>query len=772
MSQLVRIARGSLSSKLLASGRLGSGELFFDKASKTVYVGDGAESGVDGKQFILGGLNSIRYVGAVSALPAQPAYGDLYEASSAFTIANDGTGNVIEVKASDFIIYVYSDSDKESYNLGTSVKKWIKINNAGGSSAETVFDPTGTNFLSSSTDLQKALVDIDRHKLGYGGIFQSEAQCVPGFFYYVETNTTQYINTDSGEINVDPDAIAGVSNGRVYISKGNLLVCTSDTVENGSAITPIKKFQIVDLGSNANDITITSALTRRAGSDAFAEYNANDAVITNLQEILQRVFTTKADLDSSGKIYLDQLPSTIIGAMEYQGLWTTQNVPTAADKVDNGDTSSPNNDNTSLNKGDYWVYSGTTFYITSDGTPTTEGAAGAIRVNNGDWLIVQSFQAYPVSQATWNVLHNDATLKGIIADGVLHEGTPELTDDNRVIEVTSPIGGNTINIAAPKAMANEVITSEIGRIYKAKDEANNFDKSALIESGTSVTVEEKALALQRASGTNPGVAEVFTVENLITSPAVIVDGTSYNLGNAIPGYTFSVDGSGVFTYTADAFGAHTTTFSGGAIGTIINPGDAASLSSFTASTGISTVTVDGVTYEISAGLEGTPIPGFSYASNSYGSGTYTALAVGPHSVLAGTFSNVTEIATGAASTTLPGARASIVQNVAQTANITVTLPSKSGTLVVEEDLAKVSENVTENFIPVKEGDGFVNAPIQRTMSGATVTGIKVTGIVNVDNGTNNSSIIANTTANSINALPATNGTLLNENSDVDGGYFA
>ena len=774
MSQHVRIARGKIASKILTEQRLASGELFFDKEKKVVYLGDGAETGTDGKYFALGGLNTLRYAGEVNALPATPNYGDLYEAGAEFTVANDGTGASFRVRAGDFLVYVYRDADLEGYNLGTTSKKWLKINNAGGSALETIVDPTGTNLLATSTDVQKALVDLDRHKLGYGGTFVSAAACVPGLFYYVENNTTQYIDTDSGEITNDPDAVAGVSNGRVYISKGNLLVCTSDTVENGSAVTQIKKFAVVDLGANANDITITTALTRVAGSDAHADYNATDAVLSNLQEILQTIFSTKADLDKKGKIYLDQLPSTIIGAMEYQGTWTSVTaLPTATDKsASSGDLDQQNGgEDGALVKGDYWIHSGATFYVTKAGAVVAEGAAGAIRVNNGDWLIVESNVAGTVA---WNVLSNESSFKGLVVDGTLREGTPEIVDDNRVIEVTAPTGGNTISIAAPKAMANVDVASEVGRIYKAADDKNNFNKSALIEGASAVTVEGKSLAMQRPATSGPvaGTPMVFTVADTVvsTSPQITVDGTAYALGDPITGFNLSINGNGSFTYTAQAVGAHTVAPNADALVTIDVVGDASNASVFTASekATVHQFTLDGTAYD-----NGAAVPGFTIVADL--ANTYTASASGVHIVAEGPGTSVSVLTPGTADGTglIPGARATIAQNAAQTVDIVVTLPSKSGTLVVEEDLKKVSENVHENFVPVKVGDEFVDSPISRILAadGTTVTGVNVAGKVSLTAGAIAGTLTAGA-ASSANALPATNGTLLNENSDIDGGYFA
>ena len=781
MSQLVRISRGKIASKILASQRLASGELFFDKEKKVVYLGDGAETGVDGKYFALGGLNTLRYAGAITALPATPNYGDLYEVTTKFTVANDGTGASYDANVGDFLVYVYKDTDLEGYNLGTTSKKWLRINNSGGSAVETSFDPTGTNLLASSIDVQKAIVDLDRHKIAYGGLFVSSAACIPGYMYYVDTNTTQFIDTDSGEINNDPNAVAGVSNGKVYLSKGNLLVCSSDTVENGTGVTPIKKFQVIDLGSNASDITITTALTRLAASDAKVDYGTTDAALTNLQDILQTIFSTKADLDKKGKIYLDQLPSTIIGAMEYQGLWANATaLPTSSDKAANNSDIDDQNagENSLLVKGDYWIYSGATFYVTKAGAITTEGAAGAIRVNNGDWLIVESNVAGAVS---WNVLSNDSSFKGIIADGTLHEGTPEITDDDRVIEVTSPTGGNTIKIAAPKAMANTDTASEVGRIYKAADDKNNFTKSAIIEGAANVAIEDKGLALKKTVNTTtpavPGNVETFEVTEVTPTldPKVTVDGTDYDFGAAITGFNLAMNGDGTVTYTAQAAGAHTVTGNADVTVTVGTVGDASTPEVFTVAEKaiVYTVVVDGVTYN-----DGDAIPGFTrdQGAGHHAPNVYTAAASGVHTVAAGQNVTINETVKGTADvpggTTQTPVSAIISQNAAQTADITVTLPSKSGTLVVEEDLKKVSAKVHENFLPVKVGDEFVDSPVSRTLAAdLSVTGVNVTGQVTMTAGSVVGTVTAGT-ASTKNALPATNGTLLNENSDIDGGYFA
>jgi len=705
MAQKIRVSRGSLASKITAEGRLGNGEIFFDKGSKQLYIGDGPNLGPDGKHFKFGGLNTLNFVGDISALPSTPNYGDMYEVTADFIIADDGTGKVVNARVSDFLIYVYNDANKENYDLGTSAKKWIRVNNSGGSAVETTFNPAGTSILSDALDVQKAIVDLDRHKLEYGGVFTSEANCYPGKFYYVENNNVTAIDTDSGEITGDSGATAGVSTGQVYISKGNLVICTSDTIDNGAGVTIIKKYQVVDLGSNANDITLTQALTRRAGSDAFTEYNAGDSVITSLQDVLQRVFSTKADLDGMGKIYLDQLPSTIIGAMEYQGMWTSKVVlPTDADKTVS-DTSTENDNNETLIKGDYWIISGDTLYITNTGTIVSEGDEGAIRVNNGDWLIVESYSSG--SGAVWNVLSNEATLKGILADGVLHEGSPEFVGDGRAVEVSSPVGGNTILVSAPKALVNVDTNSEVGRIYKASDTLNNVNKSSLIEDATSVSIDGgKNLGIQRleSSIVTPPASTIFTVSETGTGSFTVNGGASYALGDAVAGFLLTINGDGTFTYTAETEGVNT----------------------------------------IVAGAD-------------------TVVVIDQVGTLGGTV-------------IIPGAKATIVQNPAENSNITITLPSVTGTLIVDTDLQSVIDsvtaNVTEDYIPVKEGTGFVDSPISRVQVGTDpATGIKVEGTVNLAEGAVTSIVKANALVSSTNTMPATSGEILNQYSDIDGGEY-
>ena len=113
MAQIVKISRGKLSSKLTADLRLMSGELFFDKESKTVYMGDGAETGTDGEHFPLAGLNTLRWAGKVTELPVAPKYGDMFEVATGFSIPDDGEGQELELNALDFLVYVYNDVDLE-----------------------------------------------------------------------------------------------------------------------------------------------------------------------------------------------------------------------------------------------------------------------------------------------------------------------------------------------------------------------------------------------------------------------------------------------------------------------------------------------------------------------------------------------------------------------------------------------------------------------------------------------------------------------------------
>ena len=260
-----------------------------------------------------------------------------------------------------------------------------------------------------------------------------------------------------------------------------------------------------------------------------------DTSINTVKGALDQLFKTKADLDHNGKLPLRQLPDTIIGAMECQGTYTLASsvteftVPTVANKSSDDDDTTTNEADTSLVKGDYWVYSGPRLAV-SDPVSSSDGY-----INSGDYIVYNG-------NNTWGVIDNTSPILGIKgqiaanssdddtisqADAAL-QGEVTITGENRtgtLVEIQTVVDdttGPTLKIEAPNAALINEDTIDTNVIYK---EGGN---KTLVKSGLSEAND--TLNINEPNGISVSGA-VDTSDNVLPATAIVQNpGTTLGTG--------------------------------------------------------------------------------------------------------------------------------------------------------------------------------------------------------------------------------------------------
>ena len=456
--QQLQISRGKLEVRAHHKALL-NGELFLDYTHGKKYDTENLTyelfAGCNGEAIKIGGqgvLSFIRALGENENLPTDPIKGGIYYVTHDIQLGNGyntiGGNDIPEFREGDLAIYVGEDLHRDSLPLpadnlferanGTfpeNAPGWIRVNNGGGSAYEVIFDPANTNFSPETTNVQAALVELDRHKLAFGGIkFKQNA----------DTNEKdllekKVVSTDDENFNIDAaDLFAdyGIKAGYYYsvgelapntnitiaisetetieLEEGDFLAVISDRTTNDTPL-ELADLKFVKIAGGTHDsarINYTPAGTRNETYNESGDraWDDADAAVQNVKQALDVLFESKADLNSNGKIPLSQLPDTLIQSMEFAGSFVLSDgddfrLPTNADKTSiHGDEPTEGND---LRQGDYFIYSGPSIDLSkvdSDIADKVRSSEGFL--TSGDWLVYEG-------NDKWSVIDNTSPIQSI-----------------------------------------------------------------------------------------------------------------------------------------------------------------------------------------------------------------------------------------------------------------------------------------------------------------------------------------------------------------------
>lgn len=502
--QIIQIARGEIAARE-EQEKLYAGELFLNNVSGRTYELYVGTDGVGGKVKI-GGDGVLTPTDSITALPEHPVEGAFYLVEENIFLEGNTDYEKPDYRKGDFAFF--------SSKLGDINGAWYRINNGGGSAEETSFKNEHTNYLPGTTTVQEALVDVDRHKLGFGGVLKLEQEGLNlNNLTYSDIFTAG--NLKAGYYYVLDKTIKVVDGAEtITYEEGDYIAVTSDVIANDSELAASDcKFVKIPGGTHkAEKINYTAGERDDSAGvlykDEDTDENAvKDSSVKTVKDGLDQLFKTKADLDHTGKVPLKQLPDTIIGAMEFQGPFvlgqdvTEFTLPTQTHKTSNDDDTSTLVKEEDLVKGDYWIYSGPRLALPSD---LVESSSGFI--NSGDNLV------YNGPNEKWGVIDNTSPITGIQGEVVATAGTDDtITEADKALQGTVIIKGKkrdnedslvetrtivddstgpTLIIEAPNAaLIDDENEGAVGDIYKANDN-KTLIKSGLNESNNKLTITE------------------------------------------------------------------------------------------------------------------------------------------------------------------------------------------------------------------------------------------------------------------------------------------
>jgi len=184
--------------------------------------------------------------------------------------------------------------------------------------------------------------------------------------------------------------------------------------------------------------------------------NGTSVTQNNVQTALVDIYTHKADLDGSGKVPVAQLPAAVLGSLQYQGTWD----------ISGTDPELP----TDTVVGHYYVVTG--------GQKTIAG----VEYTDGDWIVRDA--------NGWEKVDNSDKLSGITVSASTLVGTPEIQGSDKVAVNAA---GNIITVAGQNLVDHDstltATETVVGTVPRIVNKTGTVGASSIIDTGTIVTIK-------------------------------------------------------------------------------------------------------------------------------------------------------------------------------------------------------------------------------------------------------------------------------------------
>lgn len=535
----IKIARGTRA-KWLAGAKPSYGEMFYDKNTKGVYIAipnADAENGIELKRF--GGFDSVVLKGTIQATNfahiceiAEP--GDAYIVTGKINVEQpevtfDNAGNVVRNKTSvrtydnyfkngQVIIftsedvsnipnsYIFNDSEIAANPEGA---KGI-ITLAGTAEAvDLEYDPSLTEVASDKgmgagkaiTDVQTALDTLFNEKMEYIGSFNEititatdDLAEADNYTPATAADKAWAIVAKQKQLLMGQSLVYSGPTSKITTVDGDVTFRTNTMIVNNAGT-----IYTIPLGaSEARDIAYTPAgdLKTDESVPSFTTFQTDGTKVTltedqiaTVQHALDFLHQNKADLNSNGKLPLSQMPSTMIGALQYVGTVQIGNditsltvaelaalMRTAKEGGDSWETDTDSktgnkkaNAYENLDSGDYVIVSIPLATVDGEDHPLSrqisilDGKTEVFKISNGDHVIVNK-----ADEDGYTFDHLDTSAAVDAVNEII--GSVEIVDKERLTpesfnndgtvtsatiqetQVTTDTANHTIRIESPNAV--------------------------------------------------------------------------------------------------------------------------------------------------------------------------------------------------------------------------------------------------------------------------------------------------------------------------------
>lgn len=598
----IKIARGTRA-KWLAGANPSYGEMFYDKNTKGVYIAipnADAENGIELKRF--GGFDSVVLKGTIQssnfALICETAEpGDAYIVTGKINVEQpeitfDNAGNVVRnttsvrtydnyFKNGQVIIFTSEDVSNipNSYIFNESE---IAANAEGAKgiitlagTAEAVdleYDPSLTEVASDTgmgtgkaiTDVQTAIDALFNEKMEYIGSFNeititstddlSEAD---NYTPATAEDKAWAIIAKQKQLLMGQSLVYSGPTSKVTTVDGDVVLRTNTMIVNNAGVIytiPLGASEAVDIAySPANELRTDETVAEfdTVNEDGSKVTLTHDQIAT-VQHALDYLHRNKADLNANGKLPLSQMPSTMIGALQYIGTVTISDTTTSITAADfaalmrtakegsdswETDTDSESSSKKAqayenLDSGDYVIISiplsttdGEDNSLTRQVTVVDDSNNVLFTISNGDHVIVNSatedgytFDHLDTSAAVDAVNEITGSVEIVdkerdITEEFLADGTKSVAEDVQETKVTTDAAAHSIRIEAPNAVleakditahnipqaggSRSLVASDLSindvkhdsNYHTGDDKTHNTELIGKTKDGTSVTVE-------------------------------------------------------------------------------------------------------------------------------------------------------------------------------------------------------------------------------------------------------------------------------------------
>lgn len=535
----IKIARGTRAN-WLAGANPSYGEMFYDKNTKGVYIAipnENVENGIELKRF--GGFDSLVLKGTIQSSNfahiceiAEP--GDAYIVTGKINVEQpevtfDNAGNVIRnatsvrtydnyFKNGQVIIFTSEDvsSIPNSYIFNESE---IAANTEGSKgiitlagTAEAVdleYDPSLTEVASDKgmgvgkaiTDVQTALDTLFNEKMEYIGSFNEititstdDLTEADNYTSATAADKAWAIIAKQKQLLMGQSLVYSGPTSKVTTVDGDVVLRTNTMIVNnaGTIYTiPLGASEARDIafapsGELKSDESVPTFTTTQ--TDGTKVTLTHDQIAT-VQHALDFLHQNKADLNSNGKLPLSQMPSTMIGALQYVGTVQIGNdvstltveelatlMRTAKEGGDSWETDTDSKEGNkkanaydNLDSGDYVIVSIPLATTEGEDHPLsrqisiTDGAKTLFTISNGDHVIVNKadesgyvFDHLDTSAAvdavnaiigSVNIVDKERVVtKGFEADGT------KTTEEIQETQITTTPADHTIRVESPNAV--------------------------------------------------------------------------------------------------------------------------------------------------------------------------------------------------------------------------------------------------------------------------------------------------------------------------------
>lgn len=474
-------------------GKAPVGQPFYDILNKGLYISESDTSGAaTGNWVRLSGIDSFTYKGLLSeAMGTSPTKLTEIDAWRKLTNNEDTvkeTGIKIEVGDAYFVTKTLEESSSDRYvgegdlliYMGADQADiigrygWFRIN-GGAIEANTVsFDNSNIPIAlrSNYDDLQTALEYLHNSKLEYIGILESDEDIhtwdgdLESTFSKIKTK----VNKDGKEYTTD--IIALLPGQFLYYTGPDTWVGLEDKSEgwalahNSFVINQAHTVQIMKVGaSNASELFFSWRDDQiRDNTKWGADQSKADTDTTTIDDALQNLMDTKADLLPNNKIPLSQIPNTLIGSVQFKTTLqlsefinddnsTKDGLPTTGEelfkylskkynKTHDTDTSLDDDNDAEIDDldiGDYFIFSGI-------GTYTFDNFGDSMSVNSGDHIIWNGDQ--------WSLLNASAAVDNVNGG----TGSVNIVGNVRVIAKGTTAAVTTLTVdAATDSKWNDIV---------------------------------------------------------------------------------------------------------------------------------------------------------------------------------------------------------------------------------------------------------------------------------------------------------------------------